>query len=36
MPKSLRTLAEINADIVAIETAREGPLDGLRVGDSRA
>lgn len=34
-PKPLRTLAEISADILAIEREAEGLLDGLLVAESR-
>ena len=34
-PKPLRTLAEISADILAIEREAEGLLDGLLVGESK-
>ena len=34
-PKPLRTLAEIAADILAIEKAAEGLLDGLLVGGEK-
>lgn len=35
-PKPLRTLAEISADILAIEKEAEGLLDGLLVSDAKA
>ncbi len=35
-PQPLRTLAEISADIVAIEKEAEGLLDGLLIGGTRA
>jgi type I restriction enzyme M protein len=34
-PKPLRTLAEISADILAVEREAEGLLDGLLVGGAR-